>query len=166
MKQLIEYLNESSGITPQGVYDMAIQLQQDGKVKEVKKIDSGWGSNGFCFEIYYPKGLILKIDFVGRGEYIYEYRNDKGNESIGTNSTIETDSTDWEEFLNPSRHINQNITNLNKRIARAKGNSKRYYNAYNRSNKSSDYEKYIHEENWIKRWESRVVKYTNMLKLA
>lgn len=167
MRPLIEYLNEAAGLTPQGIYDMAVQLQQDGKVKEVKKIDSGWGDKeGFCFEIYYPKGLILKIDFVGRGEYIYEYRSDKGDETVGTNSTRETDRTDWEEFLNPSRHLNQIITDLKKQIARAKGNSKRYYNAYNRANKSSDYEKYLHEESWIKKWESRTVRCTKLLSLA
>ena len=32
--------------------------------------------------------------------------------------------------------------------------------------KSSDYDKYIHEENWIKKWENRIFKYTKLLNHA
>ncbi|WP_296864555.1 hypothetical protein [uncultured Methanobrevibacter sp.] len=159
------YLSESADYTPEDIYNMAVQLKDNGSVKDVKQIKSGWGPKGFCFEMYYSKGLICKFDFVNKYEYIYEYRTNDEN-TIGNSSTDEIDRTDWEVTLNAVRHINSLISNLTAGVKRASGNEKRYYNAYNRSNKSSDYEKYLKEKRWVEIWNKRIARYRELLAFA
>ena len=61
-----------------------------------KSVKSGWDDKGAkAFELTYPHGGKLVIDFLNNEEYVYELTDSNDKTIISTNSTDEISHTDW-----------------------------------------------------------------------
>ena len=87
-----------------------------------KSVKSGWDDKGAkAFELTYPHGGKLLIDFLNNGEYVYKLTDSNDKSIISTNSTDETSHTDWSIRLNPDKLVSRRIEVLKTKLTKLKG---------------------------------------------
>ena len=87
-----------------------------------KSVKSGWGDKGAkAFELTYPHGGKLLIDFLNNGEYVYKLTDSNDKTIISTNSTDETSHTDWSIRLNPDKLVSRRVEVLKTKLTKLKG---------------------------------------------
>ena len=87
-----------------------------------KSVKSGWGDKSAkAFELTYPHGGKLVIDFLNNGEYVYELTDSNDKTIISTNSTDETSRTDWSIQLNPDKLVSRRVEVLKTKLTKLKG---------------------------------------------
>lgn len=111
-----------------------------------KNVESGWGDKrAKAFELTYPHGGKMIVDFLHNGEYVYELIDSKGNPVISTNSTDETALTDWSFRLNPDKIVSRSIEVLKTKLTKLKGEETKARNKMIR-NYSSFSDKYAYQK--------------------
>ena len=111
-----------------------------------KNVESGWGDKrAKAFELTYPHGGKMIVDFLHNGEYVYELTDSKGNPVISTNSTDETALTDWSFRLNPDKIVSRSIEVLKTKLTKLKGEETKARNKMTR-NYSSFSDKYAYQK--------------------
>ena len=111
-----------------------------------KNVESGWGDKrAKAFELTYPHGGKMIVDFLHNGEYVYELTDSKGNPVISTNSTDETALTDWSFRLNPDKIVSRSIEVLKTKLTKLKGEETKARNKMIR-NYSSFSDKYAYQK--------------------
>lgn len=111
-----------------------------------KNVESGWGDKrAKAFELTYPHGGKMIVDFLHNGEYVYELTDSKGNPVISTNSTDETALTDWSFRLNPDKIVSRSIEVLKTKLTKLKGEETKARNKMIRSY-SSFSDKYAYQK--------------------
>ena len=87
-----------------------------------KSVKSGWDDKGAkAFELTYPHGGKLLIDFLNNGEYVYKLTDSNDKTIISTNSTDETSHTDWSIQLNPDKLVSRRVEVLKTKLTKLKG---------------------------------------------
>ena len=87
-----------------------------------KSVKSGWDDKGAkAFELTYPHGGKLLIDFLNNGEYVYKLTDSNDKSIISTNSTDETSHTDWSIRLNPDKLVSRRVEVLKTKLTKLKG---------------------------------------------
>lgn len=87
-----------------------------------KSVKSGWNDKGAkAFELTYPHGGKLLIDFLNNGEYVYKLTDSNDKSIISTNSTDETSHTDWSIRLNPDKLVSRRVEVLKTKLTKLKG---------------------------------------------
>lgn len=87
-----------------------------------KSVKSGWDDKGAkAFELTYPHGGKLVIDFLNNGEYVYKLTDSNDKSIISTNSTDETSQTDWSIRLNPDKLVSRRVEVLKTKLTKLKG---------------------------------------------
>ena len=111
-----------------------------------KSVKSGWGDKGAkAFELTYPHGGKLVIDFLNNEEYVYELTDSNDKSIISTNSTNETSHTDWSIRLNPDKLVSQRVEVLKTKLTKLKGEETKARNKMTR-NYSSFSDKYAYQK--------------------
>ena len=111
-----------------------------------KNVKSAWGDKGAkAFELTYPHGGKMMVDFLPDGEYVYELTDSKGNTVISTNSTDETTRTDWSFRLNPDKIVSRRVEVLKTKLTKLKGEETKARNKMTR-NYSSFSDKYAYQK--------------------
>ena len=87
-----------------------------------KSVKSGWDDKGAkAFELTYPHGGKLVIDFLNNEEYVYELTDSNDKTIISTNSTDEISHTDWSIRLNPDKLVSRRVEVLKTKVTKLKG---------------------------------------------
>ena len=87
-----------------------------------KSVKSGWDDKSAkAFELTYPHGGKLLIDFLNNGEYVYKLTDSNDKTIISTNSTDETSHTDWSIRLNPDKLVSRRVEVLKTKLTKLKG---------------------------------------------
>ena len=111
-----------------------------------KSVKSGWDDKGAkAFELTYPHGGKLLIDFLNNGEYVYKLTDSNDKSIISTNSTNETSHTDWSIRLNPDKLVSQRVEVLKTKLTKLKGEETKARNKMTR-NYSSFSDKYAYQK--------------------
>ena len=111
-----------------------------------KSVKSGWDDKGAkAFELTYPHGGKLVIDFLNNEEYVYELTDSNDKSIISTNSTNETSHTDWSIRLNPDKLVSQRVEVLKTKLTKLKGEETKARNKMTR-NYSSFSDKYAYQK--------------------
>ena len=111
-----------------------------------KSVKSGWGDKGAkAFELTYPHGGKLVIDFLNNEEYVYKLTDSNNKNIISTNSTDETSHTDWSIRLNPDKLVSRRIEVLKAKLTKLKGEEAKARNKMIRSY-SSFSDKYAYQK--------------------
>ena len=111
-----------------------------------KSVKSGWDDKGAkAFELTYPHGGKLVIDFLNNEEYVYELTDSNDKSIISTNSTNETSHTDWSIRLNPDKLVSQRVEVLKTKLTKLKGEETKARNKMIR-NYSSFSDKYTYQK--------------------
>ena len=111
-----------------------------------KSVKSGWNDKGAkAFELTYPHGGKLVIDFLNNEEYVYELTDSNDKSIISTNSTNETSHTDWSIRLNPDKLVSQRVEVLKTKLTKLKGEETKARNKMIR-NYSSFSDKYTYQK--------------------
>ena len=111
-----------------------------------KSVKSGWDDKGAkAFELTYPHGGKLVIDFLNNGEYVYELTDSNDKTIISTNSTDETSRTDWSIRLNPDKLVSRRVEVLKTKLTKLKGEQTKARNKMMRDY-SSFSEKYAYQQ--------------------
>ena len=107
---------------------------------------SGWNDKGAkAFELTYPHGGKLLIDFLNNGEYVYKLTDSNDKSIISTNSTDETSHTDWSIRLNPDKLVSRRVEVLKTKLTKLKGEQTKARNKMIRDY-SSFSEKYAYQQ--------------------
>ena len=110
-----------------------------------KSVKSGWDDKGAkAFELTYPHGGKLLIDFLNNGEYVYKLTDSNDKSIISTNSTDETSHTDWSIRLNPDKLVSRRVEVLKTKLTKLKGEETKARNKMTR-NYSSFSDKYAYQ---------------------
>ena len=111
-----------------------------------KSVKSGWDDKGAkAFELTYPHGGKLVIDFLNNEEYVYELTDSNDKSIISTNSTNKTSHTDWSIRLNPDELVSQRVEVLKTKLTKLKGEETKARNKMTR-NHSSFSDKYAYQK--------------------
>ena len=111
-----------------------------------KSVKSGWDDKGAkAFELTYPHGGKLVIDFLNNEEYVYELTDSNDKSIISTNSTDETSHTDWSIRLNPDKLVSRRVEVLKTKLTKLKGEETKARNKMTR-NYSSLSDKYTYQK--------------------
>ena len=111
-----------------------------------KSVKSGWDDKGAkAFELTYPHGGKLVIDFLNNGEYVYKLTDSNDKSIISTNSTDETSHTDWSIRLNPDKLVSRRVEVLKTKLTKLKGEQTKARNKMMRDY-SSFSEKYAYQQ--------------------
>ena len=111
-----------------------------------KSVKSGWDDKGAkAFELTYPHGGKLVIDFLNNEEYVYELTDSNDKSIISTNSTNEISHTDWSIRLNPDELVSQRVEVLKTKLTKLKGEETKARNKMTR-NHSSFSDKYAYQK--------------------
>ena len=111
-----------------------------------KSVKSGWADKGAkAFELTYPHGGKLLIDFLNNGEYVYKLTDSNDKTIISTNSTDETSRTDWSIRLNPDKLVSRRVEVLKTKLTKLKGEQTKARNKMIRDY-SSFSEKYAYQQ--------------------
>ena len=111
-----------------------------------KSVKSGWDDKGAkAFELTYPHGGKLVIDFLNNEEYVYELTDSNNKNIISTNSTNEISHTDWSIRLNPDKLVSQRVEVLKTKLTKLKGEETKARNKMTR-NYSSFSDKYAYQK--------------------
>ena len=111
-----------------------------------KSVKSGWDDKGAkAFELTYPHGGKLVIDFLNNEEYVYELTDSNDKSIISTNSTNETSHTDWSIRLNPDKLVSQRVEVLKTKLTKLKGEETKARNKMTR-NYSSFSDQYAYQK--------------------
>ena len=111
-----------------------------------KSVKSGWDDKGAkAFELTYPHGGKLVIDFLNNEEYVYELTDSNDKSIISTNSTNETAHTDWSIRLNPDKLVSRRVEVLKTKLTKLKGEETKARNKMTR-NYSSFSDKYAYQK--------------------
>ena len=111
-----------------------------------KSVKSGWDDKGAkAFELTYPHGGKLVIDFLNNGKYVYKLTDSNDKSIISTNSTDETSHTDWSIRLNPDKLVSQRVEVLKTKLTKLKGEQTKARNKMIRDY-SSFSEKYAYQQ--------------------
>ena len=111
-----------------------------------KSVKSGWDDKGAkAFELTYPHGGKIVIDFLNNEEYVYELTDSNDKSIIRTNSTNEISHTDWSIRLNPDELVSQRVEVLKTKLTKLKGEETKARNKMTR-NHSSFSDKYAYQK--------------------
>lgn len=111
-----------------------------------KSVKSGWDDKGAkAFELTYPHGGKLLIDFLNNEEYVYELTDSNDKTIISTNSTDEISHTDWSIRLNPDKLVSRRVEILKTKLTKLKGEETKARNKMTR-NYSSFSDKYAYQK--------------------
>ena len=111
-----------------------------------KSVKSGCDDKGAkAFELTYPHGGKLVIDFLNNEEYVYELTDSNNKNIISTNSTNETSHTDWSIRLNPDKLVSRRVEVLKTKLTKLKGEETKARNKMTR-NYSSFSDKYAYQK--------------------
>ncbi len=132
---------------------------------DLKEVPSGFrDKNAKAFELKYNDNLSLNVDFVNNHEYIYEFKNNDKH-VFGFNSTRETEKTDWSVLLNPNSWAEKTISAYDNGLKQHTSLMKRYKTAYDRMDRRSDYDKYLHEKGLVEYFTNLKTKAGKVVKL-
>ena len=110
-----------------------------------KNVKSEWDDEAKAFELTYPHGGKLVIDFLNNEEYVYELTDSNDKSIISTNSTDETSHTDWSIRLNPDKLVSQRVEVLKTKLTKLKGEETKARNKMTR-NYSSFSDQYAYQK--------------------
>lgn len=99
-----------------------------------KSVKTGWSDgnkDAKAFELTYPHGGKMRVDFRDNRQYVYELTDSNENIIISTDFTDETSRTDWSIQLNPDKLVARRVEALNAKLTKlkreeAKAKSKRF----------------------------------------
>lgn len=135
-------------------------------LKGVKFADAktGWGEkNSKAFELTYPNGGKLFVDFYSNGEYVYKLTDSNGNRVIETSSTDMTKDTDWERKLNPDELISDRLKWMEKRLIKLKTERTKLKNKYfSRTYSFTDKFYYEQAQKEVDEMNSKIQKFKNL----
>ena len=87
-----------------------------------KNVKSGWGDKDTkAFELTYPHGGKIQIDFSNNRDYVYELTDPNGKIIISTDITKEIGYTDWSIQLNPDKLVSRRVEALKTKLTKLKG---------------------------------------------
>ena len=105
---------------------------------------------GKKFSLTNKNGLKMTVDFVNDSEYVYNFKDKYGNILYHNSSTNYNSRTNWKDLFNPKTWSSERISALESNISKYEKASRSAKMRYDRSGKSSDYQKYVNNDIWAK----------------
>lgn len=120
------------------------------------------GKKSKAFELTYPNGGKLFVDFYSDYEYTYNLTDSNGNRVINVNSTRMTEDTDWEHQLNPNKLISDRLDVMKRNLTKLKGEATKARKRMINSNDFTDRYHYEKAEEEVREMNSKIQKFENL----